>query len=153
MLGLGIIMIVRFFLRASIFDAGYGIVALTAMAYGLAMLYRFSQFHDMYEMKEFFVQSLFFRSYGILTRDIFTDLEHEEVKRIHREVTGKPLPIFRDIRQTPQNKLDQMKRELSKLLRQPIRSAHLDYELEQLEHGISISISDSWKLKIGRAHV
>jgi hypothetical protein len=126
---------------------------------------------DLDHMQPFIRESLLFKDPMLKRDNIFEELDKHEVRRVYRETTGKPLaftldddPMFRKIAreriEDAEIRINEKKRqkysgedkrttvdpEAIKTLGMPPRSPHLQIELEQLDRGDRVDITDSWKL-------
>jgi hypothetical protein len=100
-------------------------------------------------MKPFLQHSLLFRSYFGEHIDIFQELEKKRINDIHREISGNDIPeLQRKDKVLPHIAPEQARRELEKFRAKPLQSAHLKTELEQLNLGTTIDISDTFKINV-----
>jgi hypothetical protein len=101
------------------------------------------------QMKPFLQHSLVFRNYHAEHIDIFQELENKRINDIHREISGNDIPeVQRKVKALPHSDPEQAKRELEKFRAQPLQSAHLKTELEQLKLGATIDITDTFKINV-----
>jgi len=140
---------------------GYLIIGL-ALCVGMIAKYANAnpELFDFQSMKPFLKDSLFFVSPSLRWNNIFEDLDKHNVRKVYRETSGKELPEEDDKydRQLQQKlegtKLNAFSRDrrvaapkwAKDLVAQTIASPHLKTELEQLQQGATVDISDSWKI-------
>ena len=138
---------------------------LIGLAMGVGAIVKYAnanpELFDFASMKAFLKDSLAFANPARSWMNLAEEVDKHEVRRVYKEVTGNNLPndderYDRELKKKleaskgkeyfSKDKRVASPREALNLLRQTIESPHAKEELEQLQQGSSVDISDSWHI-------
>jgi hypothetical protein len=107
---------------------------------------KFFVFFDFVGMKNFWLASLQFEDPLINRNSVFEEAEREEIRALHREQTGEDLPIFAPMRPIPHTDPKKAQEDLDRTRTTPIESPALKEELERLNAGDWIDVTDTLRV-------
>jgi len=109
----------------------------------IALYIKVRQSSDSMYINDFLMSSLLFTPFNAPGKDIFEELERQEIRKIHRETTGRDVDeMIEKKKPIPHTETEQARKEIERLRAQPVRPAHFDSEIRQLQAGEEVEVSD-----------
>lgn len=109
------------------------------------------EFLDLPHMVPFIRKTLLFENIARKRLHLSEELDKFEVRKTHREITGKQLQVEEKPKPRFQRSQEDIRREVEQLQQRKIVTPHLKDELSALNRNEVVDISDSWRINTLRS--